>query len=120
MMRQASVLAVLSSTAHAQFGGLFGSGDTSSSGRSASSSSSSAVPSEAYDAADGAALLPQGNGNNMECTGTQEQIQKCDAGACDEAKCVDCAFGPWSDWMACNCEGLKERHRSIATYILLL
>lgn len=50
--------------------------------------------------------------HKMECSGTQKEVAVCDAGSCGE-ECQDCEWGPWSDWLACNCEGLQERHRSI-------
>lgn len=38
--------------------------------------------------------------------------------ACNEDVCgsKDCIWAPWSDWAACTCTGLRERHRSVAEH----
>eukprot|EP00397_Hematodinium_sp_SG-2012_P001832 GEMP01001837.1.p1 GENE.GEMP01001837.1~~GEMP01001837.1.p1 ORF type:complete len:1041 (+),score=169.21 GEMP01001837.1:528-3650(+) len=47
------------------------------------------------------------------CHGDHTQVNICDAGACPEESCIDCAWGPWSDWGPCTCEGIMDRHRVI-------
>eukprot|EP00397_Hematodinium_sp_SG-2012_P003707 GEMP01003715.1.p1 GENE.GEMP01003715.1~~GEMP01003715.1.p1 ORF type:complete len:1022 (+),score=243.68 GEMP01003715.1:188-3253(+) len=50
----------------------------------------------------------------QQCCGGQEEFAKCDAGSCGIMGCIDCGWNDWSDWGPASCEGLCERHRTIA------
>merc|ERR550534_422035 len=47
------------------------------------------------------------------CSGEEVDLAPCDEGPCQRETCVDCKFGPWSDYGPCNCEGLQDRHRVV-------
>jgi len=41
------------------------------------------------------------------------EVTECGSAPCE---CKDCVWGEWSYWGACTCEGLQERHRSVASH----
>ncbi|CAD7963513.1 unnamed protein product [Amoebophrya sp. A25] len=51
---------------------------------------------------------------NLKCEGTEKEVADCGNVACDSCYPQDCEWESWSSFGACTCEGLMERHRSIA------
>jgi len=48
------------------------------------------------------------------CCGQETDYRPCaDNAKCDEDDCKDCLWGPWTEWGACDCDGLQERGRTI-------
>jgi len=52
----------------------------------------------------------------VECKELQDDLEACAMNECDKLEPVDCAWGLWSQWSSCPCEGVRERHRVIASY----
>lgn len=53
--------------------------------------------------------MPNAAGQSCESQPSME-VTKCNMHACG---CTDCRWGPWGEWGACTCTGLRERHRSM-------
>lgn len=47
------------------------------------------------------------------CLGDHTEVEECDSGMCAQEVCTDCAWGEWSDYGPCTCEGIQDRHRVI-------
>eukprot|EP00397_Hematodinium_sp_SG-2012_P001492 GEMP01001495.1.p1 GENE.GEMP01001495.1~~GEMP01001495.1.p1 ORF type:complete len:1042 (+),score=197.84 GEMP01001495.1:242-3367(+) len=54
-------------------------------------------------------IMPSKHGKPCDHIAIRESMP-CNIGPCD---CVSCKWGLWSEWGACTCTGLKERHRGI-------
>lgn len=55
-----------------------------------------------------------GNKYGHGCTAqASTEVAACNTEGCE---CHDCTWGPWSNWGACTCTGIQEKHRSIETH----
>jgi len=58
-----------------------------------------------------------GSKNGAPCPSESSmQVEPC---ALEECGCEDCQWGEWSDWGACTCTGLVERHRNMMSHFHL-
>eukprot|EP00397_Hematodinium_sp_SG-2012_P006578 GEMP01006612.1.p1 GENE.GEMP01006612.1~~GEMP01006612.1.p1 ORF type:complete len:1075 (+),score=211.21 GEMP01006612.1:97-3225(+) len=54
------------------------------------------------------------NSKGVPCqTQASMEVSSCNTQGCE---CQDCTWGPWSEWAACSCTGIQEKHRSIQTH----
>lgn len=52
----------------------------------------------------------------QQCQEIQDALEPCAQTKCDAPQAADCAWAPWSEWSSCPCDGIRERHRVIASY----
>ena len=65
-------------------------------------------------AVSGLGLAAAGAAPKLECEGHQKEVKSCSKTPCAETAPVDCEWGEWSAFGPCTCEGLMERHRTVA------
>jgi len=55
-------------------------------------------------------------GQMSDCNDIQESLRACADTPCEAEEPADCSWGLWSEWSACPCNGVRERHRVIASF----
>ncbi|CAE8597836.1 unnamed protein product, partial [Polarella glacialis] len=50
-----------------------------------------------------------------DCKELQDEVQACAEVTCTNRMPEDCLWSAWSQWSACPCSGINERHRVIAS-----
>jgi len=50
------------------------------------------------------------------CKGAQQELRPCHTQSCNlQNQPIDCEWGPWSNWGACDCGGTRQHYRSVIT-----